>query len=935
MPRESRGEKFYHEKTKGEDTKRAIEATKELNKFEGDIENKPKKQISEWLDRLEQIWLGENVDKEKMERMKQALYDKYVIDMEEITKESSHFENETRIAIEEGREADLRRAGVEFEKEYDDEGNLHVDIEHIPEDKKQELAETVIDDQKESLDQWVDYFTSEDSDSFPMWAKYWAFTGMTKLGTYDKETNTFDKRSKGTVAPFPDLNREALALAVDYMVNKYSEEYLDLEEKIREQENKLDRLDSYGRLKGKINEKKDELPEQAIEGMKRNLESYQEEFGEDIDFDEKEQKLKQELQQLKDKEEEVLSTERLSEEEQEIFSTESFAKMYAKALEKTVPTEEKELQRTEGSWVKFPQGSDPEEYIPEDFDKSLLESIQGKGTGWCTAGKNTAQKQLEGGDFYVYYSENEEGEEEIPRVAIRMERDEIAEVRGVDKRQHLDPYIAEELNEKLDDVEGIDEGEIEIYKKKAEDMEKLSEIAQKHHSGQALTKEDLDFLFEINEDIRSFGARQDPRVYELRRALSLKDEFADWAVSLVKRGEENKVVSIILRRSRFNNQNSVIARKMVESGEASFVARYLTYFEEIDADTAINIALETEYRDKLIRNINLVKEKSSFTSVAKILIEQAQERYGSSKALKKLNEIINKLNKQKEGRIKPNDLEFLRSLEKPLTFEDESYSKLDPVAERVIKEAEIDKKFNYFERLLDVLERNNKSDGFSKYDLSLIYGINLRDKKPDHSSEIIKGIERRIINSVNEKDLELESTELENLKLNKMKDLLERKVKGIRETRDNKEDLVEILNCSPKEISKNQHKSLKEDILCHFGRIDLNHKDINVENMKSKKEILDFFGGPNLPNMETPEGIEVLEDFPNKSVVGKKVDIEFPDYLIGNLYIEGIIDADIIKDIEWPKQVTGKIHLSHCSVEVKKFLNKKFSEDKVKSGTYY
>ncbi|MFB6181801.1 MAG: hypothetical protein ABEJ24_02790 [Candidatus Magasanikbacteria bacterium] len=526
MENKSKGEKFYHKKTKSEKTEQAIEATKELNKFEGDIENDPERQISEWLSNLEQIWLDYE-NEEKIDRMKEVLHDKYVIDMEEITEESSHFENVIKMSIEEGREDDLRKAGIEFEKEYDDEGNLHVSIEYIPEDKKQELAETVIDDQKESLDQWVDYFTSEDSDSFPMWAKYWAFTGMTKLGTYDKETNTFDKRSKGTVAPFPDLNREALALAVDYMINKYSEEYLDLEEEIREQENKLDRLDSYRRLKSKIEEKKDELPEQAIEGMKRNLESYQKEFGKDIDFDEKEQELQQELQQLKNKEEEVLSTERLSEEEQEIFSTESFAKMYAKALEKTVPTEEKELQRTEGSWVKFPQGSDPEEYVPEDFDKSLLESIQGKGTGWCTAGKNTARRQLEGGDFYVYYSENEEGEEEIPRVAIRMERDEIAEVRGIDEDQNLDPYIAEELSEKLDEVEGIDEKEIEKYKKKAEDMEKLSEVAQKHHSGEELTKEELRFLYEIDEDIDSFGYQHgDPRIEEIREERNANEDIA-------------------------------------------------------------------------------------------------------------------------------------------------------------------------------------------------------------------------------------------------------------------------------------------------------------------------------------------------------------------------------------------------------------------------
>ena len=59
-----------------------------------------------------------------------------------------------------------------------------------------------------------------------------------------------------------------------------------------------------------------------------------------------------------------------------------------------------------------PQGSD---------HMKLVKSLEGKDTGWCTAGASTAKTQLEGGDFYLYYSYDSEGNPTIPRIAIRME----------------------------------------------------------------------------------------------------------------------------------------------------------------------------------------------------------------------------------------------------------------------------------------------------------------------------------------------------------------------------------------------------------------------------------------------------------------------------------------------------------------------------------
>ncbi|MFH1430772.1 MAG: hypothetical protein ABIG71_04655 [Candidatus Uhrbacteria bacterium] len=96
-------------------------------------------------------------------------------------------------------------------KRHKEEG--HGDIE-IPEDQRQELIQTIIQDQENSLDLWVTYLTSKDA-KYPDWSKYWAFRSMLKMGTFDKEKHQFTKRTKGSISPFPELNQEALAIVLN------------------------------------------------------------------------------------------------------------------------------------------------------------------------------------------------------------------------------------------------------------------------------------------------------------------------------------------------------------------------------------------------------------------------------------------------------------------------------------------------------------------------------------------------------------------------------------------------------------------------------------------------------------------------------------------------------------------------------------------------
>ena len=77
---------------------------------------------------------------------------------------------------------------------------------------------------------------------------------------------------------------------------------------------------------------------------------------------------------------------------EKLLQGESFPKLYAWAIEKVTPASKEALTNVKGEWVKYNQGSD---HMP------LARSLQGHGTGWCTAGESTAEAQLKGGDFYV------------------------------------------------------------------------------------------------------------------------------------------------------------------------------------------------------------------------------------------------------------------------------------------------------------------------------------------------------------------------------------------------------------------------------------------------------------------------------------------------------------------------------------------------------
>ena len=371
------------------------------------VSDKKRERLLKYFERLEELHnrVSEtrSVNGEKL--LKSFYYDLYVIKPENIP--DAYFQNQVRLAKELG---------------Y---GNIKLTAE-----AKKGMIEEVIDDQKETLDKWIEYFLyDEESKSYEMWEKYWVFQGLQSLGKYDKETSKFSKRDKTTVYPFPSVEREyiftTLKLMEDFLKDKKSEEDI----------------------------------KQAL-------------------------------------------------------STGNFKLLYEYVIKQSLFREEQQSNSTDGKWIKYEQGSDY---------NILRNSLQGYYTGWCTAaGENFAKDQLAGGDFYVYYSLDKNGEAKVPRIAIRMDgKDKIGEIRGIADNQNMEPEMMPILEEKLKEFPNRDK-----YLKKEHDMKLLTLIDKKVNNNIELTLDELKFLYEIDDQIKGFGYEEDPRIKEIKRKRKKRRDYS-------------------------------------------------------------------------------------------------------------------------------------------------------------------------------------------------------------------------------------------------------------------------------------------------------------------------------------------------------------------------------------------------------------------------
>lgn len=447
------------------------------------VSDKKRERLLKYFERLEELHnrVSEtrSVNGEKL--LKSFYYDLYVIKPENIP--DAYFQNQVRLARERG---------------Y---GNIK-----LTEEDKRRMTEEVIDDQKKSLDKWIEYFLyDEESKSYEMWEKYWVFQGLQNLGKYDKETGKFSKRDKSTVYPFPPVEREyiftTLKLMEDFLKDKKSEEDI----------------------------------KQAL-------------------------------------------------------STGNFKLLYEYVIKQSFLKGEHQSNSTDGKWIKYEQGSDY---------NILRNSLQGYYTGWCTAaGENFAKSQLAGGDFYVYYSLDKNGEAKVPRIAIRMDgKDKIGEIRGIADNQNMEPEMMSVLEEKLKEFPDRDK-----YLKKEHDMKLLTLIDKKVNNNIELNVDELKFLYEINSKIEGFGYRKDPRIEEIKGKRNYRKDYAylfnikEEEVALSqeeweKSPDKFKVLNDNLDLSHYNNLDNIVLPKYI-SGNLNLSslsnANGIVFPQQVGGDLELN-----------------------------------------------------------------------------------------------------------------------------------------------------------------------------------------------------------------------------------------------------------------------------------------------------------------------------------------------------------
>lgn len=180
------------------------------------VENKPEARIQVYLDRFSEILARpEQQDRERgIEALKKVLSDKFVIKIDDVPE--SYWRAQMKLERNRGKGGDWQSLS-------------DVEVAVI----KQEHLKQAIQDQKGSLEEWIDFLASENSHYLPDYLKYWAFAGMLKLDRFekqaDKETGDgrFPERPTGrqrSVKMFPELNERGLEFFAKAHVQKSQSE---------------------------------------------------------------------------------------------------------------------------------------------------------------------------------------------------------------------------------------------------------------------------------------------------------------------------------------------------------------------------------------------------------------------------------------------------------------------------------------------------------------------------------------------------------------------------------------------------------------------------------------------------------------------------------------------------------------------------------------
>ena len=365
--------------------------------------------------------------------------------------------------------------------------------------EKEYLIEDIQKQQRESLRSWSDYLGDKNS-PYPTWFKIYAWDGMSKMGVFDADKKRYTKRDKTSVAPYPKLNPAALA-----------------------------------KVHGAISD---------FYGIGDGAQRYAENEERDAELD-------------------------------ALVKSGNFNKLYSKMMldTKTIVKTPERTEDIKGEWV---------EYLPGQ-EEVLAEAAEG--TPWCVADPGTGRNYLEYGNYsgidddyddghdddydddyddydyddydddYDYddydgghdddydddydYDDNYDNHENHAKfilfhlnnpetnnlannacASIRLDPDgNVAEISGLKEGQALEDPLVPIVEEKVKSLPGG-----EKFLEAFADKQELIKLDRKMQNGEDLTKEELEFIWEVNRPIKTLDTYNgnDPRIRELRSKFDIE-----------------------------------------------------------------------------------------------------------------------------------------------------------------------------------------------------------------------------------------------------------------------------------------------------------------------------------------------------------------------------------------------------------------------------
>ena len=166
----------------------------------------------------------------------------------------------------------------------------------------------------------------------------------------------------------------------------------------------------------------------------------------------------------------------------------------------------------EGIWKKYEKNSDY---------KLLVKDIRGKYTGWCTERDTWAKDYLSKSDFYIFYTKDTKGKYADPRITIRVIDNEVVEIRGIDPNQNVEFDMFDELHKKMKEFDFSED-----FFEKEVNMKYMTLVYKKTKKGLELDRDELKFLYQIDNIINGFGNDIDPRINDIIKTRDIKKDLS-------------------------------------------------------------------------------------------------------------------------------------------------------------------------------------------------------------------------------------------------------------------------------------------------------------------------------------------------------------------------------------------------------------------------